>query len=166
MIITGQRDWQTATEFLSLSPLVCLVHSETDGLDNLCKPWSESWILMLLHLGRADPGALSESWDSLENNRRTKDKEDCGKQRPEPWTGGGSSTHPPPTKPNHLHSLPFPMKTTNPCQSGAFVPQSRAPQMLSRLWLWTWTTHAPKKSQVLDYNVQIHTGHPGTLTSQ
>ena len=35
MIITGQRDWRTATEFLSLSSLVCLVRSKTAGLDTL-----------------------------------------------------------------------------------------------------------------------------------
>lgn len=98
MIITGQRERQTATEFLSVLSGVFSVLQKQPDL-TLCKPWLESWIFNAATTERSPFPRLS----SAGNN---KDKEDYGIQCPE-WTGAVQA-HTPLIKPDHLHSLPGP----------------------------------------------------------
>ncbi len=101
-----------------LCPLWCVQCAPKQTDLTICKPWLESWILMLLRPRRA----LSEARDSSSGNN--KDKEDNVTRCPV-WTGA-IQAHTPLSKPDHLHSLPVPLQTTNPCQSRAFKMPERS----------------------------------------
>lgn len=138
--------------------LVFLLRSKTDRLD---EPWLESWILMLLRPWRPP---LSEARDFF-----------FGKWQGQRglwgtcmnWSGSSTHTyiHTPQTEPDHLHSLPVTLQTPNTCQPRAFKSYSRAPQVLT-LDL-NYFIHLKCSTTIGETCTdQMHTGHPGTLTSQ